>query len=102
MHCHGHYWQHNMIFGSQKIKNATMWAFYAPIVVTPIIILEPNPISLKLLKCVLCYHVDPLPRVRGGILNYKLVNKILSLLKHLETNHHKVWIEWDGCEKNAL
>jgi len=26
----------------------------------------------------------------------------LSLLKHLKTNHHKVWIEWDGCEKNAL
>jgi hypothetical protein len=43
-----------------------MWAFYAPIVTTPIIILEPNPINLKLLKCVLCYHVEPLPRVRGA------------------------------------
>jgi hypothetical protein len=89
-------------FWKPKSQIATMWAFYAPIVATPIIILEPNPINFKLLNCVLCYHVDPLPRVRGGILNYKLVNKILSLLKHLETNHHKVWIEWDGCEKNAL
>jgi hypothetical protein len=79
-----------------------VWGFYAPIATTPITILEPNPINLKLLKCVLRYHVDPLPKVRRGILNYKLVNEILSLLKHLETNHCKVWIEWDGCEKNAL
>jgi hypothetical protein len=46
--------------------------------------------------------IDQFPRARKGILNYKLANEISSIQKHLETKHHKVWIECDECEKNAL
>jgi hypothetical protein len=38
MHCHVHYWQNNMTFGTQKLDIA--WEFYAPIVIP-----EPNPIQ---------------------------------------------------------
>jgi hypothetical protein len=46
--------------------------------------------------------IDPFPRARKGVLNYKLANEISSIRKHLEAKHHKVWIEWGECEKNAL
>jgi hypothetical protein len=90
-------------FWKPKSQIATTWTFYAPIVTpTPIGSLEKKSVVHEHLKCVLYYSIDPLPGIRNGILSYKSTNGISSLQKHLDLNHHKVWIEWGEHEKIAL
>jgi hypothetical protein len=88
-------------FWKTKSWIAIAWAFYASIACGLVATPKPNPFVLQHLRCVLCYPIAALLGGRKGILSYKLPNEISLLWKHLETNHHKVWIEGGEYEKNA-
>jgi hypothetical protein len=89
-------------FWKPKICNATTWAFFAinnaSITLSKVSSSHPK---LEQLRCVFCYLVVVayVGLKKGGIISYKSTNKILTLQKHLETNHPKIWIEWIEWDK---
>jgi hypothetical protein len=51
------------------------------------------------LRCVFCYPIVALIRLKKGIINYKSTNRIVEFQKHLEMIHKKIRIKRIEQEK---
>jgi hypothetical protein len=49
-----------------------------------------NSNTPKQLKCVFCYPIAPLAKLKRCIVNYKSTNGIFAFQKYLKTNH----VDW--------
>jgi hypothetical protein len=57
-----------------------------------------NIIILQIMHCILCHNnpilnLNPKPQTRKGLFIYKKTNGIIALRKHVNLNHHNVFLK---------